>query len=38
MADVDWEAEGLLEGLEGDGRAAREKLLGELCDDGVPLE
>ena len=38
MADVDWEAEGLLEGLDGEDRAAREKLLGELCDDGVPLE
>ena len=38
MADVDWEAEGLLEGLEGEDRAAREKLLEELLDDGVELE
>ncbi len=38
MADVDWEAEGLLEDLEGEARAAREKLLEELHDDGVGLE
>jgi adenylate cyclase len=31
-------AEGLLEGLEGDARSARERLLQELLDDGVPLE
>jgi adenylate cyclase len=38
MADVDWEAEGLLEGLEGDARKARERLLDELLDDGVELD
>jgi adenylate cyclase len=38
MADVDWESEGMLEGLDGAARAAREKLLGELLDDGVDLE
>jgi len=36
---VDFEAEGLLEGAEGDeARAARHRLLQELLDDGVPLE
>jgi adenylate cyclase len=35
---VDWEAEGLLQGLEGDARTARERLLDELHEDGVPLE
>ncbi len=38
MAEVDWEAEDLLAGLEGEARAAREKLLDELHDDGVELE
>jgi adenylate cyclase len=38
MSDVDWEAEGMLEGLDAEARAAREKLLDELIDDGVPLE
>jgi adenylate cyclase len=38
MADVDWEAEGLLEGLDKEAREARERLLSELLDDGVPLE
>ena len=38
MADADWEAEGMLEGLDADARAAREKLLDELHDDGVPLD
>jgi adenylate cyclase len=31
-------AEGLLDGLEGEARDARERLLRELLDDGVPLE
>jgi len=35
---VDFAAEGLLDGLEGDARAARERLLTALADDGVPLE
>jgi adenylate cyclase len=35
---VDFEAEGLLEGLDGDARGARLRLLQELTDDGVPLE
>jgi adenylate cyclase len=36
---MDWDAEGLLDGLEGDGaRAARRALLDELHADGVPLE
>jgi adenylate cyclase len=38
MADTDWESEGMLEGLDGEDRAAREKLLDDLADDGVPLE
>jgi adenylate cyclase len=38
MADVDWEAEGLLEGLEGDARTARKRLLDELLDEGVELD
>ena len=37
MSDIDWEAEGLLEGLGGEAREAREKLLAELLDDGVEL-
>jgi adenylate cyclase len=35
---VDWDAEGLLDGLEGDARAARRQLLDSLHDDGVPLQ
>jgi adenylate cyclase len=35
---VDFGAEGLLDGLEGEARAARERLLTALADDGVPLE
>jgi adenylate cyclase len=38
MTEVDFEAEGLLEGLEGEARDARERLLAELAEDGVPLE
>jgi adenylate cyclase len=35
---VDWEAEGLLEGLEGEEREARADLLDQLCEAGVPVE
>jgi adenylate cyclase len=35
---VDFAAEGLLDGLEGEARTARERLLTALADDGVPLE
>jgi len=36
---MDWEAEGLLDGIEGDAaRAARRALLDELHDEGVALE
>lgn len=35
---VDFGAEGLLDGLDGDARAARERLLTALLDDGVPLD
>jgi adenylate cyclase len=38
MAEIDYEAEGLLEGLEGEDREARRKLLDELVEDGVELE
>jgi adenylate cyclase len=38
MAEIDFEAEGLLEGLDGEAREARLKLLVELADDGVPIE
>jgi len=38
MPEIDFEAEGLLEGLEGEAREARLKLLRELADDGVPPE
>jgi adenylate cyclase len=38
MAEIDFEAEGLLEGLESEAREARRALLQELTDDGVPLE
>jgi adenylate cyclase len=35
---VDWEAEGLLEGLDGEAREARRRLLDELSDSAIPLE
>ena len=35
---MDWAAEGLLDGLEGDARDARVRLLDELHDDGVTIE
>lgn len=35
---MDWEAEGLLDGCEGDARAARRALLDRLHADGVPAE
>ena len=35
---IDFEAEGLLDGLEGEARAARLALLGRLASEGVPLE
>lgn len=35
---VDFEGEGLLDGLDGKARDARLELLGELHDDGVPLD
>jgi adenylate cyclase len=35
---IDFEAEGLLEGVDGDAREARRQLLYELAADGVPLE
>jgi adenylate cyclase len=35
---MDWEAQGLLEGLQGEGREARRSLLDELHADGVPVE
>ena len=38
MAKIDFEAEGLLEGLEGEAREARLGLLEDLAADGVPLE
>lgn len=38
MNEVDFDAEGLLAGLEGSERDARARLLAELADDGVPLE
>lgn len=38
MPEIDFEAEGLLEGLEGEAREARLVLLRELAEDGVPLE
>jgi adenylate cyclase len=38
MADVDFEAEGLLEGTEGEEREARLELLQQLHDAGVPLD
>ena len=38
MPEIDFEAEGMLEGLEGEAREARLSLLKELSDDGVPIE
>ncbi|MQA76102.1 MAG: adenylate/guanylate cyclase domain-containing protein, partial [Solirubrobacterales bacterium] len=38
MSEIDFEAEGLLAGLEGEPREARRRLLTELAEDGVPLE
>jgi adenylate cyclase len=38
MPKIDFEAEGLLEGLDGEAREARLKLLRELAEDGVSLE
>src|SRR5256885_2571882 len=38
VAEIDFEAEGLLEGLSGEARKARLKLLEELAADGVPVE
>jgi adenylate cyclase len=38
VAEIDFEAEGLLEGLEGDAREARLALLRDLTEAGVPLE
>jgi adenylate cyclase len=38
MAEIDFEAEGLLEGLEGKLRESRLRLLTELADDDVPLD
>jgi adenylate cyclase len=35
---TDFEAEGLLDGLDGEARDARRRLLEELADDGVPLD
>ena len=35
---TDFEAEGLLEGLDGDAKEARRELLKRLADDGVPLD
>src|SRR4051812_4170644 len=37
-AMADFAAEGLLDGLQGDARAARERLLADLHEEGVPLE
>ena len=38
MAEIDFEAEGLLEGLDGEAKESRRRLLEELADDGVPIE
>jgi adenylate cyclase len=38
VADIDFEAEGLLDGLSGKAREARQALLKDLSDAGVPLE
>ncbi len=38
MAEIDFEAEGLLEGISGEAREEREALLQDLSEAGVPLE
>jgi adenylate cyclase len=38
MPEIDFEAEGLLEGVDGKAREAREKLLRELAEEGVSVE
>jgi adenylate cyclase len=38
MPEIDFEAEGLLDGVKGEAREARRALLQELADDDVPLE
>lgn len=38
MAPIDFEAEGLLDGLQGEARQARLALLGELAEDGASLD
>ena len=38
MSEIDFEAEGLLEGLEGESRESRRRLLEELSADGVALD
>ena len=38
MAEIDFEKEGLLEGLDGDERESRQRLLEELADDGFELD
>jgi adenylate cyclase len=38
VPEIDFESEGLLEGLDADAREARRKLLGELAEDGVSLQ
>ena len=38
MSDIDFEKEGLLEGLDGEERESRRKLLEELVDDGFELD
>jgi adenylate cyclase len=38
VPDVNWEEEGLLEGVEGEGREARERLLDTLLEEGHDLE
>ncbi|MFL5895411.1 MAG: adenylate cyclase regulatory domain-containing protein [Thermoleophilaceae bacterium] len=38
MATTDFDAEGLLDGVDGDAREARRRLLDELLSEGVPLD
>ena len=38
MGEIDFDAEGLLEGLEGKAKEARRALLEDLSEDGVPLD
>ncbi len=38
MAAIDFEAEGLLDGLDGEAKEARRRLLAELAEDGVSLD